>query len=285
MEQQSDDSFLHNYDLRKKVGRQRLGDKMDRNKESKGAIPKQYISLLEREDEEDEECQQAGSMREVNQMRYREGVFDDNLVAVELKKAELIFNKPLYIGMCILDLSKIVMYDFHYNFMLPKLGADVKLMYTDTDSFIYEIVCDDAYSEVIDANIERFDTSDYAPDNIYGIPRVNKKVLGLLKDEANGKIITHFAGLRSKMYIYKLDITDEDIEKERKRLERKGFSKERLDRELENFEHVLTDQISMVDPCVSAGSSCNSHRRNGIIIDSSALIRVNNCNFMSSLGV
>ncbi|CAG9817776.1 unnamed protein product [Phaedon cochleariae] len=156
-------------------------------------------------------------------------------MAIELKKSELIFNKPLYIGIAILDLSKIVMFDFHYNFMLPKLGADVKLMYTDTDSFIYEIVCDDVYSEVIDANIERFDTSDYAPDNIYGIPRVNKKVLGLLKNEANGKIITHFAGLRSKMYSYKLDITDEDIEKERKRLERKGFSKERLDRELENF--------------------------------------------------
>ncbi|CAH1119508.1 unnamed protein product [Phaedon cochleariae] len=121
-------------------------------------------------------------------------------------------------------------------------------MYTDTDSFIYEIVCDDAYSEVIDANIERFDTSDYAPDNIYGIPRVNKKVLGLLKDEANGKIITHFAGLRFKMYSYKLDITNEDIEKERKRLGRKGFSKERLDRELENF--GITKKSKGVKKCV-----------------------------------
>ncbi|XP_074042580.1 uncharacterized protein [Leptinotarsa decemlineata] len=132
-------------------------------------------------------------------------VFDTDLVAIELKKTELVFNKPLYIGMAILDISKTCMFDFHYDFMVPTLGIEnCKLMYTDTDSFIYEITCEDVYSELIKNNLSKFDTSDYSPDNKFQIPLVNKKIPGLMKDEANGKIITHFAGLRSKMYTYKV---------------------------------------------------------------------------------
>ncbi|XP_074034142.1 uncharacterized protein [Leptinotarsa decemlineata] len=132
-------------------------------------------------------------------------VFDADLMAIELKKSELVFNKPMYVGMAVLDISKTCMFKFHYNFMLPTLGVEkCRVLYSDTDSYIYEIVCDDAYKEIIKKHIEKFDTSDYGTDNIYGIPRVNKKVPGLMKDEANGKIITHFAGLRSKMYAYKV---------------------------------------------------------------------------------
>ncbi|CAH1101833.1 unnamed protein product [Psylliodes chrysocephalus] len=78
-------------------------------------------------------------------------IFDDDLVAIELKKTQIIFNKPLYVGMAILDLSKLCMYDFHYKHMLPKLGVEkCKLMYMDTDSFIYELQCDDAcFAEVL----------------------------------------------------------------------------------------------------------------------------------------
>ncbi|CAH1110639.1 unnamed protein product [Psylliodes chrysocephalus] len=132
-------------------------------------------------------------------------IFDIDLMAIELRKSEIKFNKPLYIGMAILDISKTCMYEFHYNFMLPKLGDNCKIMYTDTDSFIYEIKCNDLYEEIIKTNINMFDTSDYAPNNIYNVPLCNKKVPGLMKDEANGNIITHFVGLRSKMYSYKLD--------------------------------------------------------------------------------
>lgn len=124
---------------------------------------------------------------------------------IELKKAEVIFNKPLYVGLSILDISKLYMYNFHYDYMLPKMGLDsCKLMYIDTDSFIYELKCNDVYEEVIKTDLERFDTSDYLSDNPYNIPLVNKKVLGLMKDEVNGKIITHFVGLRSKMYSFKV---------------------------------------------------------------------------------
>nr|CAH7764174.1 unnamed protein product [Callosobruchus chinensis] len=107
--------------------------------------------------------------------------------------------------MCILDISKTFMYDFHYDYMLKKFqNNECKLMYSDTDSFLYQISCDDVYHEVIKQDIERFDTSDYPADNAYNIPLVNKKVPGLMEDEANGKIITHSVGLRSKMYAYKV---------------------------------------------------------------------------------
>ncbi|XP_072390519.1 uncharacterized protein [Diabrotica undecimpunctata] len=97
-------------------------------------------------------------------------IFSENLVAIELKKSEVCFNKPLYIGAAILDISKLCMYDFHYNFMLPTMGEkNCSLLYMDTDSFIYELQCSDAYREVLKAHPSKFDTSDYAENNPYEI--------------------------------------------------------------------------------------------------------------------
>ncbi|XP_057656772.1 uncharacterized protein LOC130894170 [Diorhabda carinulata] len=99
-------------------------------------------------------------------------VFNENLIAVELTKSELVFNKPLYVGMTVLDLSKLCMYQFHYDYMIPKMGIDrCKLMYMDTDSFVYELICDDAYEEVLKADLTKFDTSDYPINNNYNIPQ------------------------------------------------------------------------------------------------------------------
>ncbi|XP_023312202.1 uncharacterized protein LOC111692425 [Anoplophora glabripennis] len=131
-------------------------------------------------------------------------IFGEDLVAIELNKSEICFNKPLYVGMCILDISKTCVYDFHYNFMLSKLGDECKLLYTDTDSLIYQVTCDNVYDLLIQ-NLHKFDTSDYEPNNKYNIPLVNKKVPGLMKDECCGAIMTHFVGLRSKMYSILID--------------------------------------------------------------------------------
>ncbi|XP_025075340.1 uncharacterized protein LOC112552955 [Pogonomyrmex barbatus] len=77
-------------------------------------------------------------------------------------------------------------------------------MYTDTDSLVYHIECDDVY-ETMKRDIARFDTSNYPLDNAYGMPLVNKKVPGLMKDENNGAIMTEFVGLRAKMYAVRVD--------------------------------------------------------------------------------
>ncbi|XP_071580579.1 uncharacterized protein [Temnothorax nylanderi] len=132
---------------------------------------------------------------------HSRSVFSENLVAIELRKLEVKFNKPVYVGMCILEISKTRLYEFHYDYMLYRDRC--RILYTDTDSLIYSLECEDAY-ERMRRDIDRFDTSDYAENNAHGMPRVNKKVPGLMKDENNGAIMTEFVGLRAKMYTYRV---------------------------------------------------------------------------------
>ena len=133
-------------------------------------------------------------------------IFNENLVSVHMKKTSLTMNKPVYLGMSILDLSKTVMFDFHYKYIKPKYGKQAKLLFTDTDSFLYEIQTEDFYKDISGDVKNRFDTSDYPEGHPSGIPTgVNKKVLGMFKDEAAGKIIKEFVGLRAKLYSYKMD--------------------------------------------------------------------------------
>ena len=130
-------------------------------------------------------------------------IFSENLASVHLKKTSLTMNKPVYLGMCILDLSKTIMYDFHYQYIKPKYGAKAKLLFTDTDSFMYEIETEDFYKDISKDVKDRFDTSDYPENHPSGIPTgINKKVLGMFKDEAAGKRIKEFVGLRAKLYSF-----------------------------------------------------------------------------------
>lgn len=135
-------------------------------------------------------------------------IFNENLVAIELNKTEIYFNKPIYVGMCILDLAKTTIYSFHYDYMRREFGESCNILYTDTDSLLYEINTNDIYTLIKRDAIKFFDTSDYPEDNVYGIPRVNKKVIGLMKDEQNGSIMTEFVGLRSKMYAVRVQGID-----------------------------------------------------------------------------
>ncbi|RLU19263.1 hypothetical protein DMN91_007820 [Ooceraea biroi] len=135
---------------------------------------------------------------------HSRSVFSENLVAIEMRKLEVKFNKPIYVGMCILDISKVCLYEFHHEYMLPLYREKCKVTYTDTDSLIYHFECKDVY-EQMKRDIARFDTSDYVFDNVYGIPLANKKVPGLMKDENNGAMMTEFVGLTAKMYALKVD--------------------------------------------------------------------------------
>ena len=122
-----------------------------------------------------------------------------------MKKTSLTFDKPVYLGLCILDLSKTIMYEFHYNYIKPKYGSKANLLYTDTDSLMYRIETEDFYKDISGDVKNRFDTSDYPPNHPSGIPTgCNKKVLGVFKDEVGGRIIEKFVGLRAKLYSHKL---------------------------------------------------------------------------------
>ena len=132
-------------------------------------------------------------------------IFSENLISIHMKKTKLTFNKPVYLGMCILDLGKTLRYDFHYNYIMQKYGDKAKLLFTDTDSLMYEIQTEDFYKDISKDVKDRFDTSDYPPNHPSGIPsRLNKKVLGRFKDEVGGKVIDEFVGLRAKLYSFKM---------------------------------------------------------------------------------
>ena len=127
-------------------------------------------------------------------------IFNENLVAVHKIKEALTLNRPAYVGMCVLDLSKTLMYDFHYNYIKKRYGDKSRLLFTDTDSLTYEIETDDVYKDFC-GDKDLFDNSDYDKNSPF-FNDCNKKVIGKMKDEAAGSIINEFVGLRSKMYSY-----------------------------------------------------------------------------------
>ena len=133
-------------------------------------------------------------------------IFNENLVSVHMKKTSLTMNKPVYLGICILDLSKTIMFDFHYQYIKSKYGDKAKLLFSDTDSLMYEIQTEDFYKDISGDVKNKFDTSDYPENHPSGIPTgENKKVLGKMKDEAAEKIIKEFVGLRAKLYSFIMD--------------------------------------------------------------------------------
>ena len=140
-------------------------------------------------------------------------IFDKNLVAVHMKKTEVYFNKPVYVGQAILDLSKTLMFDFHYNYIRKKYKNKAELLFTDTDSLMYQIYTDDFYKDISRDIKKKFDTSDYPPNHESGIlTGVNKKVIGMFKDEVAGKQITCFVGLRPKLYSFRIE-EDKEVRK------------------------------------------------------------------------
>ena len=136
-------------------------------------------------------------------------IYDENLVAIQLKKTVVNLNKPRYIGMCILDLSKLVMYSYHYDFIMPKY-PNTKLLFTDTDSLCYHITSKtDIYAD-FQGNQEWFDFSNYDVNHPNFDSDVNYLVPGKMKDETEGIPIIEFVGLRAKMYSIKTPVVKKD---------------------------------------------------------------------------
>ena len=114
-------------------------------------------------------------------------IFSRSFVAIHEIKIVSALDKPIYVGFSILDLGKLLMYQFHYKYIGAKNGCDAKLCFTDTDSLVYEIKADDVYQDFFEDK-SLFDFSDYFKDLQFYDP-VNKKAIGKMKDEVRGKII------------------------------------------------------------------------------------------------
>ena len=138
-------------------------------------------------------------------------IFHEHLVAVERLQSELTLNRPIYTGLCVLDLSKILMYNFHYNYVKQKYPREKsKLLFTDTDSLVYKIQTRDLYHDMKEDE-HLFDFSGY-PNDHFCYSNANKKVIGKMKDELNGKCMVEFVGLRAKMYSVKYKSTSNEFQ-------------------------------------------------------------------------
>ena len=128
----------------------------------------------------------------------RAHIFNDDLVGAHCLTSVIKLDKPIYVGFAILDISKTLMFQFHYDYIKRKYGDQAELCFTDTDSLLYDITTPDLYAD-IQNDIAMFDTSNFPTDHPL-FNNANKKVIGKMKDEMGGEAIKEFVGLRSKMY-------------------------------------------------------------------------------------
>lgn len=174
-------------------------------------------------------------------------VFDENLIAIEMNKTCIRYNRPIYVGMCILDISKRLMYDYHYNYF-SKIIQNTKVLYIDTDSLIYRFTINSNELNIYEIMARdcqtKFDTSGYHPNNSFGIPCVNKKKIGMMKDELNSKplefnVISEFVGIRPKMYAVRVYGLCNDI------MRAKGVSASSMRQiDFQTYKDVLFQQIT-----------------------------------------
>ena len=143
----------------------------------------------------------------VNKPNFEElKIFDEFLIAVKMRKTKVWMNKPVYVGMSILDLSKTLMFSFQYEYVKKK-WEKVEVLYSDTDSLVLNIETDDFFKDISGDVVEWFNTNDFPEDHpavLEGLPIVkeNKKKIGLMKDECGGKILTEWVALRPKLYSF-----------------------------------------------------------------------------------
>ena len=140
---------------------------------------------------------------------HRMNYISEDLSIIEMNKTKVKINKSIYLRLSILEISKLLMHEFWYDYMKPKYGDNIKLCYMDTDSFIINIKTEDFYKDIANDVEKRFDTSNYEVYRPLSTGK-NKKVIGLMKDELRGRVITEFVTLRPKTYLYLTDDFKDD---------------------------------------------------------------------------
>ena len=157
----------------------------------------------------------------------------ENLLAIEMKKTKVKMNKPVYLGMSILDNSKTPMYEFWFDYIKPKYKDKAKICYTDTDSFVIHNFTKDFFEDINNDVEKWFDISNYDKnDNRLIQTGINKKVIGMFKDELGGRIMKEFYAPRAKIYAYLLD---DDSEKKKATGTKKCIIKRRI--RFEDYKH------------------------------------------------
>ncbi len=131
-------------------------------------------------------------------------IYTKNLMAIHMNKEKIKFDKPIYVGFAILDISKSIMYDFHYNVMKNMYRNKINIVYSDTDSLVYEIRTSNFFDDIKRKLFSYFDTSNY-PKNHYCYSDRRKNQPGYFKDELKSEILLEFITLRPKLYAYKTD--------------------------------------------------------------------------------
>lgn len=159
-------------------------------------------------------------------------IFSENLVAIQMNKTKIEYNKPIYAGFSILDISKTVMYNFFYDYLKNLYGENVALLYTDTDSLILEISTDNFYNDIKN-NLGEFDTSNFDKPNIHDIPQ-NTSAVGKFKDEFGGTPIKSFYGTGAKAYC--VETNQNTIKKA------KGVCRSSIEKQL-----TLTDYVNVIE--------------------------------------
>ena len=150
--------------------------------------------------------------------------FSENLMAIEMRKIKITMNKPVCLGQAILDISKLLMYEFYYDYLKPKYGDKLRLCYMDTDSFIIHIQTEDFYKDIADDVNKWFDTSGYNKKiNRPLVKGINKRVIGMFKDELDGMVKTELSAPREKTYSFKY--YDDEGKKIKEKKKPKGTKK------------------------------------------------------------
>ena len=173
-----------------------------------------------------------------SKLDFKSSTCFNGLFLMQNYRKEIIYDKPIYVGTTILDISKVCMMDFHYNVIHKNFEGKYRLLYTDTDGLVYQIYHDDIYQWVKD-NRSHFDLSDSLRPDMKD--NTNKKVLGKMKDKMHGLLITEFIALNPKVYSLKYQTLDKfnkiQIENKKKL---KGVSKTVVEKEITHDDYITT---------------------------------------------
>ena len=203
-------------------------------------------------------------------------LISDTLCAVKMLRPVVKLNKPIFIGFCILDLSKLLMYDFHYDVIKRRYREKAQLCFTDTDSLLYHIETPDVYKDMQE-QLHLYDTSDYPKDHfLHSIE--NKKKLGKMKDEMSGVAIVEFAGLRAKMYSIK---TCTGLEKKTA----KGVSRSTIRHDLKHDMFVECVKSGKTTTCVNRSIRSFNHQVYSIRQEKLALCSFDDKRFVLQDGI